>query len=128
MPERIRRRGLSGRGGGVDIEPGRTVPWLPAVFVLSRLLRRLLRRQTLRDERGFGAHCRVHAAPLVSQLVPAPLPVRLRGISLREQLIDFGGQHADADPHYRHQSRTNRGCTPRFDYTRAKGTAVQILV
>src|SRR5580658_3664850 len=72
---------------GVDIEPVRAVSRLSAVFVLSRLLGRLFRWQTLRDERGIRAHCCVYVAPLVPQLVPAPLPVCLRRISLREQLI-----------------------------------------
>ncbi len=83
-PERIRRSGFAGQWVGVDINPVRTVSRLSAVFVLSRLLRRLLRRQALRNERSFAAHGSLHAASLVSQLVPAALPVRLRRISLRE--------------------------------------------
>ena len=59
-------------------------PGFRAISVLSRLLRRFLRWQAFRDERWIGAHRGLHAAPLVPQLVSTALPVRVRGIPLRE--------------------------------------------
>src|SRR5260370_26680584 len=58
----------------------RAVSRVRTVFLLSRLLRELFRRETLRDERRFAAHGLVHAAAVVSQLVPAALPLRLRAL------------------------------------------------
>ncbi len=39
--------------------------------------------QTLRNEGRIGEHGRLHAAPIVSQLVPATLSIRLRELPLR---------------------------------------------
>src|ERR1700726_3096687 len=54
--------------------------------VLSWLLCEFLRRKALRDERGIAAHCRLHVAALLPQLVPAALPVCLRNFSLRRRV------------------------------------------
>ncbi len=54
--------------------------------VLSRLFGQFLRWRALRDEGRQRAYRGLHAAPLVSKLVSAALPVRLRGIPLREEL------------------------------------------
>src|SRR5258706_16333510 len=51
--------------------------------ILSRLLGKFLRWKALRDERRFAAHCRLHVAAFLPQLVRAPLPVCLSNVSWR---------------------------------------------
>src|SRR5205085_10514688 len=84
--KRARSQGNVGQCMGVDVHNIRPLSWIRAVLVLPRLFSRFLRRKALRVEGGFAAHCGVHAATLVPKLVSAALPVRLRGISLREEL------------------------------------------
>jgi dimethylhistidine N-methyltransferase len=48
------------------------------------LLRRFLRRSAFRSQGWIGAYGGAPAAPLLPQLVPAALPVSVRGLSLRE--------------------------------------------
>src|SRR5712671_389523 len=71
---------------GMDAHSLCSLSWVPAISVLSRLLREFFRRKTLRHERRFASHGRVHAAAVVSQLVPAPLSIRLRNFPLRRTL------------------------------------------
>ncbi len=81
--ERIRRCRPGRKRVGMDAHILRAVSRVRTVFLLSRLLGELFRRETLRDERRFAAHGLVHAAAVVSQLVPAALPIRLRDLPLR---------------------------------------------
>jgi hypothetical protein len=71
---------------GVDAHALCSLSRVPAIFVLSRLLREFFRRPTLRNERWFASHGCVHAAAVVSQLVPATLSIRLRDFPLRRTL------------------------------------------
>ena len=72
----------------------RSLAWIQAFLVLSRLLGQFFRRQTFRDEGRIAANRCLHAAAIFPQLVPAALPARVRyfplhggidhGIALRE--------------------------------------------
>src|SRR5579863_315279 len=78
--ERVRRRRVSSEWVGMDFEPLRASSRLPAVSVLRRLFRQLLRRHALCDEGWVATHGTVHAPPIFPELVPAALPICLRGI------------------------------------------------
>src|SRR5882757_3503618 len=71
---------------GMDAHSLCSLSRVPAISVLSRLLGEFFRRPTLRHERRFASHGRVHAAAVVSQLVPATLSIRLRDFPLRRTL------------------------------------------
>src|SRR5262249_4668581 len=61
-----------------------TVPWIRHAAVVSRVFNGFLRRRAFRPEgRLAGDRARAVAAD-VSQLVPGPLPVRVRDVSLCE--------------------------------------------
>jgi hypothetical protein len=77
---------LVGNGWEWTRTPFRAFSRLPAIFVLSRILREFLRREAFRDEGRFAAHGGVHAAAVVSQLVPASLSLRVRDVSRRRTL------------------------------------------
>src|SRR6266850_2356059 len=72
-------------GVGIQFLSGH-FPRVPTIFFLSWLLRELFRCTTFRDERRLAAHGRVHAAAVVSQLVPAALSVHLCSVPLRRTL------------------------------------------
>src|ERR1700687_11602 len=72
---------------GVDADGGRAVSGVHAHAILSKLFRKLFRRQALRDEGWLATHRSVHAAALVPKLVPTALSVRLRNVPLRRGLI-----------------------------------------
>ena len=74
---------LLGNGWEWTSTPFRAAAGIRAVFVLSRLFGQFLRRQAFRDEGRIAAHRRLHAAPVVPQLVPAALSVRVRHFPLR---------------------------------------------
>ena len=72
-PERVRCQWPHGQWVGMDIDPFRALCRLPAFSVLRRLLRELLRWHALCDEGRLAAHRAVHAAAILSELVPAAL-------------------------------------------------------
>src|ERR1700730_12682986 len=55
---------------------------------LRRIFGRLLRRQALRAQGRLVGHGRPARAPELPQLVPGPLPVRLRQVPLRRHAPD----------------------------------------
>src|SRR5262245_18538775 len=69
---------------GVDEHPFRSLPGFPATGHLSGILRRLLRRRSLRHEGGLTGDGAGAAAADVQQLVPRTLSVRLRDVPLRQ--------------------------------------------
>lgn len=79
---------------GMDFDAVRTVSWISAISLLSRLLSELFRRQALRYERRIAPHGRLHAEALVSQLVPAALPIYLCDISVRRGVKDIDERHS----------------------------------
>src|SRR4051794_3831150 len=71
---------------GMDVDDVCAVSRVPAVCLLSRVLRGLLRRRTLRDERRIAGH-RARTDPAdVPQLVPSALSVRLRHVPVRQMI------------------------------------------
>src|SRR5690348_9219108 len=65
---------------GMDRDAVRSVSRIRGVSILSRLLGEFFRRQAFRNERRVVADGGVHAAAILSQLVPAALSVRVREI------------------------------------------------
>src|ERR1700681_1369038 len=65
---------------GMDIEPLRAFPRVPPVSLLRRLFGELLRWHALCVEGRLATHRKEHAAAILPQLVPAALPICLRGI------------------------------------------------
>src|SRR5579859_1928610 len=84
--QRVRRGRPDRQRMGMDLQPLWAVRGISAVSVLSRVFRQFLRRKALRAQRRLDAHRRQYAAPVVSQLVSAALPIHLRGISLCERM------------------------------------------
>src|SRR5579864_58148 len=110
---------------GVDFQHLRTLAGFQALSVLQGILRRLLRWETLRHERRLSAHCRVHAAADISQLVPGPLPVCLCRLPLREPLIEEWKNACSCD-RPEHQLRIRCGCPRRPHPTRTERTSIEI--
>src|ERR1700686_5229452 len=81
--ERVRSCRSGGQWMGMDAHAVRAISRFPAIFVLSGIFRKFLRRETFRHERRIAAHGRLHAPAIVSQLVPASLSVCLCEVSLR---------------------------------------------
>src|SRR6266446_1462123 len=63
---------------GMDIQRVRPVPRIPSASGLRGLLREFLRRRALRPEGRLASDGCQYAPPLVPELVPAPLSLRLR--------------------------------------------------
>src|SRR5207249_5786334 len=78
---------------GVDDVALSSLSRLPSIPVLPRLFSALLRRRPLRAEGGLAADGGAAAAPVVPQLVPTELPLRLRRLPVRgklmQALLDF---------------------------------------
>src|SRR5204862_1067014 len=87
--ERFRRARSCRERVGVDADGVRTVSGVYADAVLSRVFRKLFRRQALRYEGWLAAHRGVHAAAVVPKLVPAALSVRLSNVLLYRGLLEF---------------------------------------
>ena len=121
-PQRLGARWPAGERLGMDVEPVCALPRIQAASLLLRLLRRFLRRQALRSQGRFGAHSRVHAAPLFPQLVPAALPVCLCGIPVREGSVSHGIKSAGTGRSIRLRGRHPR----RPDQTRPEGTRFEV--
>ncbi len=68
---------------GMDVDGVRSAAGLHAPAVVSRVLRRLLRRRTRRDEGRLAGHGRRAGAAVLPQLVPAALSIRLRDVPVR---------------------------------------------
>ena len=81
--ERVRRARSGRQRLGVDVVAVRAVPGVRADAVVSRVLRRLLRRRALRAEGRVAGDARRARAPQLPQLVPPALPVCLRHVPLR---------------------------------------------
>ena len=69
---------LRGRWMGVDVNRLRPVPRVPRDGVVSRVLRRVLRRSAFRDERRLGSDRTRADSTELQELVQGQLPVRLR--------------------------------------------------
>src|ERR1700677_1780632 len=89
--ECIRRRGPLSEWMGVDFEPLWALCRIPPVPLLPRLFRGLFRWLPLCDEGRISANRAEHAAEIFSQLVPTPLPIRLRGVPVLRCVISFQG-------------------------------------
>src|SRR5882672_4966443 len=96
--ERFRRARSCRERVGVDTDGVRAVSGVYADAILSKLFRKFLRRQTLRDEGRLAAHRSVHAPALFPKLVPTALSVRLRNVPLRRGLISLSTGDPMATP------------------------------
>ena len=81
--ERVRRARSDRQRLGVDVVAVRAIPRLFADGVVSRVLRRFLRRRPLRAQGGIAGDARRARAPQLPQLVPTPLSLCLRHVPLR---------------------------------------------
>src|SRR5579862_4341758 len=96
-------------------------------FFLFRLLGKLLRWKALRDEGRLGTHRCGDAAPLFPELVPTPLPVRLREVPLREGVTHgFRSENDAGDPRKRRAGTVFVRCSCGLEPRRAKRVAVEI--
>src|SRR5207245_10567327 len=70
----------------MDFDSVRALPRFRAIPLLSRVFGGVLRWQALRHERRFAAHCRLHAAALLPQLVSSTLSICRFGVPVRAPL------------------------------------------
>ncbi len=126
--ERVRRPRDARQRLGVDPHALRAVPGVHPISVLSRLLGGLLRWPPLRHEGSIPAHRGVHAAAIVSQLVPGALRLHLCRIPLRAGLNRITSEkdddHVSDDPELSQRSDPGSGCG--IDSAGSEGAAVQI--
>src|SRR6266542_5981864 len=78
----------------MDLDALQPLSRIPAILVLSRLLRAVFRRRSLRHERSVGAHSRALAAAYVPQLVSPRLSSYVRRFPSGEMIASA----AIADP------------------------------
>src|SRR5947208_1811204 len=85
--QRLRRVATRRQRMGMDDDTLSALSRLPTLPVLSRLFGAFLRRSALRAEGGLAADGGAAAAPVVPQLVPTELPLRLRRLPVRGKLM-----------------------------------------
>src|SRR4029079_7577954 len=93
--QRLRSFSTGRQRMGVDVHGLRAISRIPNAFMLSPLFGPVLSWRPLCTQGGLPTDRRSIAAAIVSQLVPAQLPLCLRRISVRGGLIPSQTVHTD---------------------------------